>query len=198
MLPRRVSSRWPAIMFAASRTARVPGRMMLLMVSIRTMRGISGPGVPAGTRWANMCWVWLIQPKSMNDSHRGSLRASVSARCLVEVKTYGTRPKKLLKTISEKIDTKATVPPGFAGPRRVLNSLWSELISLPQRRDHREGADQKRYGIRARPRKVDSQFREMFSLEERGSKLENRLVIIFRLAFVGRSQLGVAGPDLDF
>ena len=42
-------------MFAASRTARVPGRIMFLIVSISTIRGMSGPGVPAGTRWANIC-----------------------------------------------------------------------------------------------------------------------------------------------
>ena len=55
VLPRRVSRRCPAIIFAASRTAKVPGRITFLMVSIKTIRGIKGPGVPAGTRWANMC-----------------------------------------------------------------------------------------------------------------------------------------------
>ena len=55
MFPKSVSRRWPAIMFAASRTARVPGRIMFLIVSIKTIRGISGAGVPAGTRCANMC-----------------------------------------------------------------------------------------------------------------------------------------------
>lgn len=48
--PSRVRRRCPAIMFAASRTARVPGRMVLLTVSIHTMNDISAGGVPWGTR----------------------------------------------------------------------------------------------------------------------------------------------------
>lgn len=59
----------------------------------------------------------------MNANQRGSLRASVSARCLVDVKTYGIKPKKLLKTISEKMEIKTIVLPGLLGPSSVLNSL---------------------------------------------------------------------------
>jgi hypothetical protein len=35
---------------------------MFLIVSIITMKGIRAPGVPLGTRWANMCKVLLIHP----------------------------------------------------------------------------------------------------------------------------------------
>lgn len=48
--PNKVRSRWPAIMFADSRTVRVPGRMTLLMVSIKTMKGIKRLGVLKGTK----------------------------------------------------------------------------------------------------------------------------------------------------
>jgi hypothetical protein len=41
-------------MFAVSRTASVPGRMTLLMVSMITMNGINMDGVPCGTRCSNM------------------------------------------------------------------------------------------------------------------------------------------------
>jgi len=61
VLARRVNKRCPATMFAISRTAKVPGRMMFLVISIQTINGIRGPGVPAGRRWANMCWVLLIK-----------------------------------------------------------------------------------------------------------------------------------------
>lgn len=54
LLPSNVSSRWPAIMFAVKRTASVPGRIRLLIVSIMTMNGISIVGVPCGTRCSNM------------------------------------------------------------------------------------------------------------------------------------------------
>ena len=50
MFPRRVRRRCPAIILADSRTAKVPGRMTFLIVSIRTIKGIRGPGVPKGTR----------------------------------------------------------------------------------------------------------------------------------------------------
>lgn len=54
LFPSKVSSRWPAIMFAVNRTASVPGRIRLLIVSIMTMNGISIVGVPCGTKCSNM------------------------------------------------------------------------------------------------------------------------------------------------
>jgi len=53
-LPSRVNSKCPAIMLAASRIAKVPGRITFLTVSINTINIIKGPGVPCGTRWVNM------------------------------------------------------------------------------------------------------------------------------------------------
>ena len=50
VLAKRVNKRCPASMFAISRSARVPGRMMFLVISIHTINGIRGPGVPAGRR----------------------------------------------------------------------------------------------------------------------------------------------------
>lgn len=61
-LPRRVKRRCPAIILAANRIANVPGRIMLLMVSIHTMKDIRATGVPWGTRWANIWLVWFIHP----------------------------------------------------------------------------------------------------------------------------------------
>lgn len=62
VFPRRVNNKWPAIIFAESRTARVPGRIIFLIVSINTIKGIKTEGVPWGTKWANMCLELLIQP----------------------------------------------------------------------------------------------------------------------------------------
>lgn len=44
-LPNKVIKRWPAIMLAARRTARVPGRITFLIVSIKTIKGMSATGV---------------------------------------------------------------------------------------------------------------------------------------------------------
>ena len=62
MFPKRVINKCPAIILAVSRTANVPGRITFLIVSIHTIKGIKIAGVPWGTKWANICWVWLIQP----------------------------------------------------------------------------------------------------------------------------------------
>lgn len=45
MLSNRVRSRCPAIILAASQTAKLPGRIILLIVSIQTISGISTAGV---------------------------------------------------------------------------------------------------------------------------------------------------------
>lgn len=44
-------SKCPATILAANRTERVIGRIKFLTSSIKTMRGISILGVPAGTKW---------------------------------------------------------------------------------------------------------------------------------------------------
>lgn len=62
VFPKSVNKRCPAIILAANRTANVPGRIIFLIVSIQTINGIRIEGVPCGTKWANMCWVWFNQP----------------------------------------------------------------------------------------------------------------------------------------
>lgn len=62
VFPKRVNNKCPAIILAERRTAKVPGRITFLIVSIITIKGIRIAGVPWGTRWANMCLELLIQP----------------------------------------------------------------------------------------------------------------------------------------
>ncbi len=49
-LPSKVKRRCPAIMLAASRMAKVKGRITDLTDSIITITGIKGAGVPSGTK----------------------------------------------------------------------------------------------------------------------------------------------------
>ena len=111
VLASKVKSRWPAIILAARRTARVPGRIIFLIVSISTINGISSPGVPWGTRWANMCWVLLIQPNNINAIHSGKESDRVIVKCLELVKIYGKSPSLLLNTIKENKVVKIIVLP---------------------------------------------------------------------------------------
>jgi hypothetical protein len=46
VFPIRVNKRCPAIIFAVNRTAKVPGRITFLIVSIHTIKGIRTLGVP--------------------------------------------------------------------------------------------------------------------------------------------------------
>lgn len=63
--PKSDRRRCPAIMFAVSRIERVIGRMINLINSIKTMKGIRIDGVFDGVRWVNMWLVKLIQPNSI-------------------------------------------------------------------------------------------------------------------------------------
>jgi len=85
-LPRSVNRRWPAIILAERRTVRVPGRITLLMVSIKTINGISKLGVLKGTKWANIWFMLLIQPNIMKANHKGAAKDKAKTRCLELVK----------------------------------------------------------------------------------------------------------------
>lgn len=180
VLPKRVSNKWPAIMLAARRTARVPGRITFLIVSINTIKGMSTDGVPWGTKWANICWVWLIHPETINVTHKGIDKERVITMCLDLVKTYGNKPKKLLNTINlnnliNRIDT-----PKCEGSNKALNSLCRVWVIFVHNKDQREGEAQYIYGTNSRPSKVDTQFKEKEKILEDGSKIENKLAIIFK------------------
>lgn len=84
--PKRVIKRCPAIILAARRTAKVPGRIILLMVSITTMKGIRAAGVLWGTKWANMCLEWFTQPNNIKETHKGAANVKVKIKCLELVK----------------------------------------------------------------------------------------------------------------
>lgn len=73
--------------------------------------------------WANMLFVVVNQPNSINANHRGRLRVSVSAMCLDDVKMYGKRPMKLLTRRKVKsVISRMVLPEGDLEPSRVLNS----------------------------------------------------------------------------
>ena len=60
--PKRVCNKCPAIILAVNRTVRAPGRILLLIVSVPTVKDISTAGAPWGVKWANICCVLLIHP----------------------------------------------------------------------------------------------------------------------------------------
>lgn len=50
--PSKDNNRWPAIIFAVSRIVKVNGRIIKLIDSIITIKGINKIGVPRGVKWA--------------------------------------------------------------------------------------------------------------------------------------------------
>ena len=181
VFPNNVNSKCPAIIFAASRTAKVPGRIMFLIVSINTMNDISAGGVPWGTKWENIWFVWLIHPNSINLNHIGSAIVNVNAKCLVLVKIYGNNPMKLLNIIIIKIEMKMNVVPlNDLGPSNVLNSLCKVKFILFHIMLIRDDINQNIDGINSNPMNVLVQFNEILKILVDGSKVENRFVIIFK------------------
>jgi hypothetical protein len=182
LFPSRVNNKCPAIMFAVSRTARVPGRIRFLTVSIRTMKGIRGAGVPWGTKCSNMWFMFLIHPNSMNVTHSGSARVSVRTRCLVLVNTYGNSPRKLFIKIMVNREMKISVfPLLFFVPVIVFISLCSLSISSLSVMMFREGISQTLVGISISPMAVLVQLMGRLIISVVGSKVENRFLIIFSL-----------------
>jgi len=124
VFPKSVNNRCPAIIFAVSRIASVPGRIIFLIVSIHTMNGIRTGGVPCGTRCANICIVLFIHPYSINLVHRGRANARVKVKCLVLEKMYGNNLRKLLNRMNENNEIKIKVVPFILLIfKRILNSL---------------------------------------------------------------------------
>jgi hypothetical protein len=73
-------------MLAERRTVRVPGRITLLIVSIKTINGISKLGVLRGTKWANMWFILFIHPNNIKASHKGAAKDKARTKCLELVK----------------------------------------------------------------------------------------------------------------
>jgi hypothetical protein len=182
VFPNNVNNKCPAIMLADNRTASVPGRIILLIVSIKTIKGINTGGVPCGTKWANICFVLLIQPKNIKLNQRGRANDRVNVMWLVLVKIYGNKPKKLLKRMNVNSEININVVPLYLWiPNRVLNSLCRVIKILFQKIFNREGKNQNIIGKNRIPKKELNQFRDKLKIFVEGSKIENRFIIIFKL-----------------
>jgi len=84
--PNKDNNKWPATILAANRIANVPGRIILLTVSIITITGNRGAGVPKGTKCAIKWLNWKITDQTMPPIHMGRDKVRVKIRCLELVK----------------------------------------------------------------------------------------------------------------
>ena len=89
-------SRCPAVRFAVRRTPSASGRMSRLVVSIRIRAGISGVGVPSGSRCPREIEGWFRKPVRRVASQSGKASAMFIDSCVVGVKVYGSNPSRLI------------------------------------------------------------------------------------------------------
>jgi len=61
----------PAVMLAANRTDRVMGRIIWLVLSIKTINWERAMGVPDGTKWENALLVFLIKTNKTYLNQKG-------------------------------------------------------------------------------------------------------------------------------
>jgi len=115
----------------------------------------------------------------MNLNHKGRAKDNVNTIWLVDVKTYGNRPMKLLNKINENSEIRIKVLPwDFLLLIKTLNSLCSVNKILFHSKLSRDGINQKVTGIIKIPKMVLIQLKDELKLVD-GSKDENKLVIIF-------------------
>jgi len=177
--PNNVINKCPAIILADNRTAKVPGRIILLIDSIKTIKDINTVGVFCGTKWMNIWLVWLIQPNSIKANHIGMAKDKLVTKWLVLVKIYGNRPMKLFNIIKIRIEININVLPFIAfKPSNNLNSLCKIFIKLLNNIKNILGIIQNVTGI------IKIKINELNQLlnigkDEEGSKIENKFLIIF-------------------
>lgn len=177
-LPSKVKRRCPAIILAAKRTESVIGRIIFLTNSMSTIKGIRTAGVPVGTRCAKKSVRLLISLNRIKASHSGRAIERVIARCLVAVKVNDKRLIVLLIIIMMKsLVNKIMLI--FLFFRSVSNSLF--IVFMTFLIPNLKGLERIQYEgtIRMMNKIILSQFVEINN-KATGSKIENRLLIIFK------------------
>jgi hypothetical protein len=88
-LPSKDINKCPATMFAINRIDSVIGRMTFLVISISTIKFISGVGVPNGTRCTIMDLTSFLKDKRLIDNQAGIVTRITGTACLVIEKVWG-------------------------------------------------------------------------------------------------------------
>lgn len=84
--PRRDSNKCPAIILAVSRIAKVKGRMINLIDSMITIKGIKINGVPEGVKWERKSLIKFIILNKIIPNHKVRDRDRQNLKCLEAVK----------------------------------------------------------------------------------------------------------------
>ena len=172
----KVINKCPAIILAANRIDNVKGRIILLIVSIITIKGIKIVGVPLGIKWINLFFVlikdiWIIKP-----THNGSAKDNVNLICLVGVKIPGNKPGILFIIINKNKDTEKINICGYF-LIKGLNSFKSLCVTKINISIIWLGINQIVKGKIRIQDIINNQFIDVL-IDVVGSKIEKRLVIM--------------------
>lgn len=175
--PKRVKSKCPAIILAVNRIDNVRGRIINLIDSIITIKGIKIGGVPWGVKCEKKSLMKYQILNNIIEIHIDSDNEIENLKCLEAVKIYGKRPIVLLIRINInnliniiRFDKECL--------RIILSSLIKNFKIIFHNIINREGINQYWNGKIIIIRPILNQFIENFILEE-GSKIENKFIIIF-------------------
>lgn len=171
-----VISKCPAIILAANRIDSVKGRIILLIVSIITIKGIKIVGVPLGIKWINLFLVLINIICIIKPTQNGKANVSVNAIWLVGVKFIGNKPGKLLQIIKINSTTEKISIWGYfliKGTNSFSKFLWTiDKISFIWLFINQTGK-----GRIIRHENIINQLKDVFVVVA-GSKIEKRFVII--------------------
>jgi hypothetical protein len=100
--PKSPIRRCPATILAVSRTDKVTGRIKFLTSSTSTIKDISSPGVPTGTKWDTKDLKFVALKNTIKNPQKIKAILKEKRRCPVTVNTEGNRAKKLIIKMNKK------------------------------------------------------------------------------------------------
>lgn len=127
--PSKDISRCPAIRFAVNRTHSVIGRIRFLVISISTIKFISGMGVPCGRRCDSMCFVFFVHPNIIIASQIVRESGKVIGRWAVVAKFCGYSATRFISRIDINIRIRILSVPFDGLPREYLISFLNLSIT---------------------------------------------------------------------
>lgn len=95
----KVKIRWPALMFAISRSDNVNGRIKYLISSIKARNGARYIGAPLGIREARASLKFFTYIESVNDVNIVKVISNNTKNCVVTPKYNGNKPNRFKKII---------------------------------------------------------------------------------------------------
>ena len=174
--PKSDINKWPAIKLAVSRTHKVIGRIIFLTSSIITINIIRAGGVPWGTRWDNMWFVFLNQPNNIKVIQNVKERGRVITKCDVGEKIWGYKARKFITRIEIKAKMMNDSLPFSVLLSVNFTSFLKINIDFFINFSTGEEIFQKIKGMIERD--TTRIVQEVEKIDELGSKTENKFIII--------------------